>query len=343
MEILKTIIIFFAEALIIVLAIVAVLVAVAALIAKAKGQKSFEIELLHEKYQDQTQALKEALLSDDERKAERKKVKARNKLKAKFHESDKLFKPRIFVIDFLKGDLKASAAEHLREEISTILGVATTQDEVVVNIESPGGLVHGYGFAAAQLLRLRQMNIPLTVCVDQIAASGGYLMACTANKILASPFALIGSIGVVAQVPNFNRLLKKHDVDFKEYTAGEYKRTISLFGEITEKGENKFKEQLEQTHDMFKDFVAKYRPQLDIKAVATGEYWYGEMALKNGLVDEIKTSDEYLLHKSIEHQIVRVSFETKPSLSDKLTEVLSKALMQVVSKLMAQNSSVKNV
>ena len=343
MEILQTIITFFAETLIIVLAIVAILVTIAGLVAKAKNQKSFDIELLHEKYQDQTQALKEALLTDSERKSEKKRQKALAKERAKLIEEGKIFKSKVFVIDFLKGDLKASASEHLREEISTVLGVATPEDEVVVCVESPGGLVHGYGFAAAQLIRLRDAKIPLTVCVDQVAASGGYLMACTANKILSSPFALIGSIGVVAQVPNFNKLLKKHDVDFKEYTAGDYKRTVSLFGEITEKGETKFKEQLEQTHIMFKDFVSRYRPQMDITAVSTGEYWYGQTALQHGLVDEIKTSDEYLLQKSKDHQIVKISFEAKATLSDKISNVFSKVLMQVLSKLIAQNTSVKNV
>jgi serine protease SohB len=179
--------------------------------------------------------------------------------------------------------------------------------------------------------------------VDQVAASGGYLMACTANKIISAPFALIGSIGVVAQVPNFNRLLKKHDVDYKEYTAGDYKRTVSLFGEITEKGEAKFKEQLELTHDMFKTFVGKYRTKLNLEQVATGEFWYGEKALSLGLVDEIRTSDDYIYNRSEDQQIVRISYENKPSLSDKLSDAFAKALTQILNKLISQNSSVKNL
>ena len=252
-------------------------------------------------------------------------------------------KPIVFVINFLNGDIKASASENLREEISTVLGVATPQDEVVVCVESPGGLVHSYGFAAAQLLRIRTANIPLTICVDQVAASGGYLMACTANKILAAPFALVGSIGVVAQVPNFNRLLKKIDVDYKEYTAGDYKRTVSLFGEITEKGETKFKEQLEITHDLFKSFVSANRTKMDIEKVATGEFWYGELALKLGLVDEIRTSDDYLLFKAKDHQVVKISFEQKPTFSDKISEIFSKAVTQTLSKVVEQNNMIKRI
>jgi serine protease SohB len=339
MEMLQHIITFFAQTFIIVLAVIAILLTIATLALKAKNQKSFEIEMLNEKYDDQTQALKESLLTDSEAKKERKRVKKEEKQKAK---SPKV-KSRLFLIDFLKGDIKASESENLREEISTILGVATPQDEVVVRVESPGGLVHSYGFAAAQLIRLRDANIPLTICVDQVAASGGYLMACTANKILAAPFALVGSIGVVAQVPNFNKLLKKHNVDYKEYTAGDYKRTVSIFGEITEKGEAKFKEQLELTHALFKTFVSKYRPQLDINRVATGEFWYGEIALQLNLVDEIKTSDEYLLSMSKHHQIVRVSFEQKPTLSDKISNVLTKAVTLTLNKIIEQNSITKRM
>ncbi len=336
MEMLQSIGIFFAQTFIIVAAIVAVILTIAAVALKSKNQKSFEIELIHEKYEDQTQALKQSLLSDSELKKEKKRLKKEAKEKSQKEETLKTTPKRIFLIDFLKGDIKASESENLREEISTILGVATTQDEVVVRVESPGGLVHGYGFAAAQLLRLREAQIPLTICVDQVAASGGYLMACTANKILAAPFALVGSIGVVAQVPNFNRLLKKYDVDYKEYTAGDFKRTVSIFGEITEKGEAKFKEQLEETHYLFKTFVSKYRPHMDIAKIATGEFWYGETALGLGLIDEIRTSDDYLLKKSKEHHIVKVSFEQKPTLTDKLTDVLSKAVTLTLSKTLSQ-------
>lgn len=340
MEILQAIIIFFSQTVIIVLAIIAVLITIATIVAKAKQQKTFDIELLHEKYEEQQKALKLATLNDAELKLEKKRLKKEEKEKAK---SNELPKNRVFVINFLKGDIKASASENLREEITTILGVATPQDEVVVNIESPGGLVHGYGFAAAQLLRLRAANIHLTVCVDQVAASGGYLMACTANIIYAAPFALVGSIGVVAQVPNFNRLLKKHDVDYKEYTAGDYKRTVSIFGEITEKGEAKFKEQLELTHDLFKSFVSSNRPKMDISKVATGEFWYGENAIKLGLVDDIRTSDEYLLAKSKTHQIIRISFEQKPSLSDKISGALAKAVSMTLDKILEQNSAIKKL
>jgi serine protease SohB len=340
MEMIQQIGIFFAEALIIVASIIAVLITISVLALKAKNNKSFDIEILNEKFEDQSQALKEALLSDDEYKKLRKQLKKEAKLKQKESTEDK---NRVFVIDFLKGDIKASESENLREEISTILGVATSKDEIVVRIESPGGLVHGYGFAAAQLIRIRDAQIPLTVCVDHVAASGGYLMACTANKIIAAPFALIGSIGVVAQVPNFNRLLKKYDVDYKEYTAGDFKRTVSIFGEITEKGESKFKEQLEVTHILFKSFVSRFRPKMDISQVATGEYWYGETALNLGLIDEVQTSDDYLIKKSKEHQIVKISFEKKPTLSDKISDALSKAVSLTLSKIIDQNKVTKSL
>ena len=348
MEMLETIGIFFAQTFIIVLAIIAVLIAIASLALKSKSKNSFEIELLHEKYEDQSQALKEAFLTDSEIKKEHKRLKKEAKLKNKENkEKDLDTEPtgRIFVIEFLDGDIKASNSENLKEEVSTILGVATPKDEVVVKVESPGGMVHSYGYAAAQLIRLRDAKIPLTICVDQVAASGGYLMACVGNKVLAAPFALIGSIGVVAQVPNFYRLLKKHDVDYKEYTAGDYKRTVSLFGEITEKGELKFKEQLELTHQLFKSFVSRFRPQLDLAKVATGEFWYGENAKALGLIDEIQTSDEYLLALSQNHQVVKISFEQKPTLIEKLSDgflgALTKAFTYILTKMTSENTVAK--
>ncbi|MDC4361524.1 protease SohB [Acinetobacter baumannii] len=225
---------------------------------------------------------------------------------------------KIFVLDF-KGDIQASAVENLREEITLIL--ATTKagrDRVVVRLESPGGMVHGYGLAAAQLVRLRDAGFHLTICVDKVAASGGYMMACIANEIISAPFAVVGSIGVVAQVPNFNRLLKEHNVDFELYTAGQYKRTVTMFGENTPEGKAKFEEELQQTHVLFKHFVEKYRPQLNVDKVATGEHWYGQDALDLNLVDKLQTSDEYLLALLPQHDVYVINTRKKATLGEKL-------------------------
>ncbi len=196
---------------------------------------------------------------------------------------------RVFVIDF-DGDIRASQVASLREEITAILSVAKADDEIVIRLESGGGLVTSYGLAASQLTRIRAKKIKLTVCVDKIAASGGYMMACVADRILAAPFAVVGSIGVIAQVPNFNRVLKKHDVDFREITAGQFKRTVTVFGEITEPGLAKFREQIEETHRLFKSFIHRFRPSLDLERVATGEHWFALEAESRGLIDEIITS-----------------------------------------------------
>ena len=215
--------------------------------------------------------------------------------------------------------MAASAVEGLREEITLILATAKAgRDRVVVRLESPGGMVHGYGLAAAQLVRLREAGFHLTICVDKVAASGGYMMACIANEIISAPFAIVGSIGVVAQVPNFNRLLKDNKIDFELYTAGEYKRTVTMFGENTEEGKAKFEEELQQTHALFKHFVEKYRPQLNIEKVATGEHWYGRDALDLNLVDTLQTSDEYLLNVLTQHDIYLLQTRKKPTLGEKL-------------------------
>lgn len=244
---------------------------------------------------------------------------------------------KIFVLDF-KGDVQASAVENLREEITLVLATAKAgRDRVVLRLESPGGMVHGYGLAAAQLVRLRDAGFHLTICVDKVAASGGYMMACIASEILAAPFAVLGSIGVVAQVPNFNRLLKEHHVDFELYTAGKYKRTVTMFGENTEEGKAKFEQELQQTHDLFKHFVEKYRPKLNVEQVATGEHWYGEVAFELNLADALQTSDEYLLSKLAEHDVYVLQTRRKPTLGEKLglqaAQVVEGVLPSLMSKL----------
>ncbi|MES2803155.1 MAG: protease SohB [Bdellovibrionota bacterium] len=335
MEILEQLGLFFGQTLIIVLAIIAVILTLATAAVKNKMGKAFEVEIINDKIDDQKEALNSIIMSDADFKKEKKRLKKEAK------EEDKNPKKYSYLIDFLKGDVEASSVDHLKEEINAVLTVAQKNDEVILRIESPGGVVHGYGLAAAQILRLREAGLQVTVCVDKVAASGGYLMSCVAHKIIASPFAIIGSIGVVAQVPNFNRLLKKHDVEYKEYTAGDYKRTVSIFGEITEKGEAKFREQLEVTHLLFKGFVGRYRPQLNMERVATGEYWYGETALELNLVDKIQTSDDYILNKTKTHKVLKVSCEKKPTLSDKISGALSKSVSLTIDKLVSQLATKK--
>ena len=252
-----------------------------------------------------------------EKKAEKAKAKALKAQRKKGEDTESERKPSLYVLHF-KGDISASETAALREEISAIVQVAKPNDEVLLCLESPGGVVHGYGLAASQLMRLKQHNIKLTVVVDKVAASGGYMMACVADKIVSAPFAIIGSIGVVAQIPNIHRLLKKHDVDVDVMTAGEYKRTVTMLGENTEKGKQKFQQELEETHQLFKQFVSQNRPHLDVEQVATGEHWFGQQALNLNLVDEIMTSDDLLLQAMKEKQLIGVKYVVKKSLLQKV-------------------------
>ncbi len=250
-----------------------------------------------------------------------KKAKQALKLKAKGKKKDKDNKDnkdaQVFVLDF-DGDMKASAVQHLREEISTLISTANKGDEVIIRLESPGGVVHGYGLAAAQLVRLKDAGLTLTICVDKVAASGGYMMACVADKIIAAPFAVIGSIGVVSQLPNFHKWLKNHDVDYEMFTAGDYKRTVTVFGENDAADRAKYQEELEQTHELFKHFVSTYRPALDVAKIATGEHWYGEDALKLKLIDSLQTSDSYILERMEAQQVYALHSRQKPSFAEKL-------------------------
>ncbi|HSP86202.1 MAG TPA: protease SohB [Psychrobacter sp.] len=243
--------------------------------------------------------------------------KAKQALKMKTKKKNNDSKQQVFVLDF-DGDIKATAVKHLREEISTLISTANKGDEVVVRLESGGGVVHGYGLAAAQLARLKDAGLKLTVCVDKVAASGGYMMACVADNIVAAPFAIIGSIGVVSQLPNFHKWLKNHDVDYEMFTAGDYKRTVTVFGENDDEDRVKYQEELEQTHELFKHFVNRYRGMLDVDKVATGEHWYGEDALHLNLVDKLQTSDSYLLERMENNEVYALHSRQKPTLAEKL-------------------------
>ena len=307
----------------IVIAVIVVIV-VAAAAGRKGSQDGLEVESLNEKYKALAHGLRTAVLNKGEQKKEAKKEKKRRKEEEK-HAS----RPRSFVIDF-KGDLKASAVPSLREEVSAVLDVLTDTDEVIVRLENHGGVVHEHGLAASQLARIRDRGIPLHICVDKVAASGGYLMACVATKIYAAPFAILGSIGVLAQIPNFHRLLDEHGVDFEQITAGKYKRTVTMFGENTDKDRAKLKEELEDVHTLFKSAVAQYRPDLDLELIATGEHWYGTRALELGLADEIKTSDELLRERAQERDLYELSYKIKQPLQKRLMANIDSALEKAV-------------
>lgn len=294
-----------------VMIIVGVLAGLRGRVKHARGE--LEVTHINEIMDDMGNVLHAAMLNT----SERKQLKKQKKKEVKANKKTPSEKRRVFLLNF-KGDMKASAAENLREEITAVLSQAKSEDEIVVRLESAGGMVHSYGLASSQLDRIKKKGIPLTVCVDKVAASGGYMMACVADKILAAPFSILGSIGVVAQLPNFNRLLKKHDVDVELHTAGEHKRTLTMFGENTDEGRGKFLEDLEDTHELFKDFVSQHRESVDINAIATGDIWLGTRAKALALVDELMTSDEYLVELSAEANIYEVKHVHHKTLPEKV-------------------------
>jgi serine protease SohB len=285
------------------------------IIMRTKGDEGhLTIKNINEKYETMGFMLNSQVLNKKAFKKYLKEQKKEHKEKEKESSEDR---KKIFVLNFV-GDIKASTVSSLREEITAILTVADKKDEVLVILESGGGTVHGYGLGASQLKRIKDRGINLTAAVDKVAASGGYMMACVADKIIAAPFAIIGSIGVLAQIPNFHRLLKKMNIDFEQITAGDYKRTLTLFGENTDKDRKKFKEELEETHRLFKEFVKDSRAQVDIDKIATGEHWYGKRAIELNLVDELITSDDYLTQAAEKAEVFEVKYERKKPVTEKL-------------------------
>ncbi|MDU1060615.1 MAG: protease SohB [Leclercia adecarboxylata] len=325
MELLSEYGLFLAKIATVVIAIAVIAVLIVNLTQRKRQRGELRITRLSEQYTEMQEEMSVALLDAHQQKLWHKAQKKKHKLdakaakqKAKLEQRPEAAKPRVYVLDF-KGSMDAHEVTSLREEITAVLAVARPEDQVVLRLESPGGVVHGYGLASSQLQRLRDKKIPLTVAVDKVAASGGYMMACVADKIVAAPFSIIGSIGVVAQIPNFNRFLKNKDIDVELHTAGQYKRTLTLLGENTEEGRQKFREDLNDTHQLFKSFVQQMRPSLDIEQVATGEHWYGTQALDKGLVDQVGTSDDLLLGLMEGRELVGVRYTRRKKLMDRFT------------------------
>ena len=294
---------------------------VAGLSRRGRQPDRLQVTRLNDHYRSLKQALEASILPRKhfkvEEKARRQERKALRKRSAEEAEKSR----RVFVINF-RGDIRASAVAALREEVTALLTIARAEDEVVLRLENAGGLVHDHGLAASQLERIRSRGIPLTVAVDKIAASGGYMMACVGNRILAAPFAVLGSIGVLMQLPNFHRILDAHGVDFELLKGGEYKRKLTVFGENSDADRARMQQEIDETHALFKDFVGEHRSQLDIGAVATGEHWYGRQALELVLCDELRTSDDYLLAASQEAELYELVYTTRKPLARKLATLI---------------------
>ncbi|VFP87952.1 protease SohB [Candidatus Erwinia haradaeae] len=310
---------------------ISVLVVIITNLTKRNNSSTGKLQLirLDEKYTEIQNKMRLAKMTSSQKKIWKKELNKQKQKEEKINKKQNRSKnyqnkqkPTLYVLDF-QGSLDAREVSSLRKEISAVLAVAERGDEVLLRLESPGGLVHGYGLAAFQLQRLRNKDIPLIVSIDKIATSGGYMMACVASHIIAAPFSLIGSIGVVAQIPNFNRLLKRNEIDLELHTAGKYKRTLTLFGENSEEGREKFREDLNQTYLLFKQFVHEMRPKLDIETVSNGAHWYGTQALEKGLIDEISTSDDLIINKMTQYQILSVCYTRHQRVIDRLMNKLS--------------------
>ena len=335
-EILLQYLLFLAKTFTISIAVICVVAGIIITSAKQKTSKNgrLVIENLSDKIKDQLDETKSVILSKKQYKAL---LKDQVKEEKKESKTDKTSgaKPKLFVLNF-DGDIKASAVTELQHCLNAILPVLDkSKDEILLKLESGGGMVHAYGLAAAQLDRIRQRGIKLTVTIDKVAASGGYMMACVANKIVAAPFAIVGSIGVVGQLPNFHKFLEKHSIEFEQHTAGEYKRTLTLFGPNDDKARRKFHEELEVTQELFKKHIQVRRPELDIDSVATGEHWYGQIALDKRLVDQLATSDEIIFDYFKTHNLYTAKYEQKKSFAEKFTSAA-----QMMINLLKSNLSV---
>ena len=321
--------------------LIALVFAVAIISSGRKKEYDTELKItnLNKKYQSIKDKVTGSILDKKEFKQHTKDLAKKAKAKEKSKDKDKP-KSKLFVLQF-DGDIRATEVETMRDEITAVLSVAKPQDEVLLKLDNSGGMVHEHGLAASQLQRIKNAKLTFTVVVDRVAASGGYMMACVADKVIAAPFAILGSIGVLAQIPNFHRLMDKAGIDFEQHTAGEYKRTVTMFGKNTPKERKKLKLDLQETHALFREFVSDNRPKLDIDAVATGEHWYGVQALELNLIDEIKTSDELLIESLEYYDIFEIKMEVKKSFQDKFLGGLFASINKFSNKLASEQSRSK--
>jgi serine protease SohB len=323
---------FLLQTLTVVVAIVLVIAVSSKMSGGDEAKGTIKVTDLSKKFAEQKQYVgtfvEAALNSDQPSVLER--LKNRLKKKSPKKSTAESAHQKLAVVLEFKGDMKASQVNGLREEVSAILLMDPIPDLVVLKLTSPGGLVHTYGLASSQLARLRDAGVESIACVDTVAASGGYMMAVCADRIVAAPFAVLGSIGVVAQIPNIYRFLKNRDVDVELHTAGANKRTLTLLGENTPEGRKKFKEDLEQTHDLFKAWIAERRPELDLDAVADGSIFYGTDALTKGLCDQIATSDDVLMTLNQDHHLIALKWHEKKSLAARLSREASAAITDQV-------------
>lgn len=326
MEFLAEYALFLAKTLTVVLAIIAVSAYLSTLRTRRlrDARARLRVYNLNKHYAEMEHALRYAMLSRKGYREFFRNWQREHQARKRAHDTEPA-RGRVFVVDF-QGDIRASPIASLREEITAILAVAVPGDEALLRLQSAGGLIHAYGLAASQLVRLKERGIRVTVSVDKVAASGGYMMACVADHLIAAPFAIVGSIGVIAQFPNFNRLLKKHDIDYELFMAGTHKRTVTLFGENTEEDRAKFREQLMDVYRLLQDFVKRYRPTLDMEQVATGEYWYGARAIELKLIDELRTSDDYLLEAGKTKDLYQVTYGRRKSSFERLSSVARRIL-----------------
>ena len=340
MELLGELAIFAAKVILIVFAFVVMVGAIARAARRGSADEArgdLKLKKLNERWKRTSDHMQRAFLGAKAYRAHEKGERARKKAE-KSPEAMRLAeaRPRVYVIDF-DGNMRASQVTGLREEVTAILGVARPGDEVIVRLKSPGGLVYAYGLAASQLERLRERGLKVTAAVDQIAASGGYMMATVANEIVAAPFSIIGSIGVVAGFPNFHRFLEKRDIDFELVTAGKYKRTLTMFGKNTDEARAKFQAEMEETHALFKAHIQRTRPALDLDAVATGEHWYGSQALALGLVDRVATSDDLLAEKKDSADLWQVQFVPRRRLFDRMSAAVQSAIEGGIERVWAKS------
>ncbi|MDP3296608.1 MAG: signal peptide peptidase SppA [Thermodesulfovibrionia bacterium] len=164
---------------------------------------------------------------------------------------------------------------------------------VVIRIDSPGGAVAPAQEIYKEIVKLKKEK-KVVASMGSVAASGGYYIACPADKIVANPGTLTGSIGVIMEIPNIEGLMKKIGVETKVIKSGKHKDIASMFKSMTEEERKILQSVLDDVHDQFIRAVSEGRNMKyeNIKELADGRIFTGKKAKELGLVDTLGNLDD---------------------------------------------------
>ncbi|WP_343192796.1 S49 family peptidase [Buchnera aphidicola (Taiwanaphis decaspermi)] len=231
-------------------------------------------------------------------------------------------KSNLYILDY-NDKIKKNKIKKLREEISSIILVAKKNDEVLLRLENTSDIVYEYGLVIAQLQRLRKKGIKLIISIDKIVSNGGYIIACVADHISASPFSIIGPINIVVNIPNIDKYTQTSNLNNQLNDCNTFTK-LTLIKNNTKIYVNKIFNKLDIKKYIRNSFIKDMRPSLNLNKIFNQNYWIGENAINEKLIDSINTSDDILFSKKDTHNLLKIKYVYKSNIVEKYIVTLNK-------------------